>query len=95
MKQCVNQCRTKSNPFRNEIFFYYQTTNSKVIDKDLKWIIDEDEFKNIIKFKLDSSDRALKTYSNADDIVLDDAIIAQRSNKYKKHYIDIIEENGF
>lgn len=80
LPQIAGRCRTKSNPFRNEIRLYYKTSDRLLIKRT----------KEAIARREQTTARMLKSLQVISDAqalqVIEDA---QRSMKYKKYYLDV------
>lgn len=84
LPQIIGRCRTTSNPFRNEIYYFYKTSDTEHLDI-------EEEKKRIQK-KMDMTERMIEDAKNLSDPDLLQMISSyQVSHKYEKGYIDAVE----
>lgn len=86
ISQIVGRCRTKENPFRKDIMFFYKTSENK--ESDINSYIEQ------IKRKIKTTETSLENLKGIhDENIISKLKTAQELDKYKNDYIDIIE-NG-
>lgn len=80
LTQIAGRCRTKTNPFRNDIRLYYKTSDIKLIDETRKAISNREKLTTQMMVNFQGI-----TDLNALQVIID----AQKSVKYSKYYIDV------
>lgn len=80
LTQIAGRCRTKTNPFRNDIRLFYKTSDRKLIDETRKAI----ENRENLTVQMMANFQGI-TDLNALQVIID----AQKSVKYSKYYIDV------
>lgn len=87
LPQIIGRCRTVSNPFRHDIRYYYKTTDSESFDIDVA--------KDEVQAKIDKSNRQITKMNGCDDPdIIEKFIDAQKSQQYRKDYVDVITNNN-
>lgn len=82
LPQIAGRCRTETNPFRNEISYFYKTSE----------ISDIDAFEKKVNERIEATDDFLRKYGNIQDFALLNKLrSAQESERYKTDYIDVTE----
>jgi hypothetical protein len=86
LKQICGRCRTKSNPFRNEVVFYYKTYNG-----------DLDEVEQRIKDRIKHTEKLLANdLKSCDEYMALACRISQKTLHFQKNYVDAVkEETGY
>ncbi len=82
LPQIVGRCRTESNPFRREIYYYYKTSSET--NQDIKKV------QTIVQDRVDRTNKLVEGYkaiTNKD--MLEKLIAAQKVEKYRKDYLDV------
>lgn len=80
LTQIAGRCRTKTNPFRNDIRLYYKTSDKDLIDST----------KIAIQKREEATTQIMANFQGITDLnALQVIIDAQNSVKYSKYYIDV------
>ena len=83
LPQIAGRCRTKTNPFRKEIFYYYKNTN-------LENGLDEKQMIQEINDKRNDTLKQVEQLSDITDLsILDNFVVAQDRLRYTKSYLDV------
>ena len=83
LPQIAGRCRTKTNPFRREIFYYYKNTN-------LENGLDEKQMIQEINDKRNDTLKQVEQLSDITDLsILDNFVVAQDRLRYTKSYLDV------
>ena len=89
LPQIAGRCRTKQNPFRNEIFYYYKQKNS-----DIEGNMNLSEALKYYEAKRADSYQQIKELANVTHPGHRDRILqSQERDHYKKNYVDAIDNN--
>ena len=89
LPQIAGRCRTKQNPFRNEIFYYYKQKNS-----DIEGNMNLIEALKYYEAKREDSYQQIKELANVTHPGHRDRILqSQERDHYKKNYVDAIDNN--
>lgn len=87
LPQIIGRCRTKSNPFRHEIRYFYKTTDSEKFDLDVA--------KQELQLKIDKTNNIVNKMNGClDDDIVEKFIDAQKSQQYSKDYVDVISDGN-
>lgn len=82
LPQIAGRCRTDTNPFRNEITYFYKTSK----DRDVQ------RFEQNVNNRIAETDEFLRKYASIQEqAILQKIRDAQKIQKYKNDYIDVIE----
>ena len=82
LPQIAGRCRTETNPFRNEITLFYKTSRESDIKK----------YEQNVNNRIAETNKFLMRYASTQDQALLQKIRdAQKVQKYKNDYIDVIE----
>lgn len=87
LKQIAGRCRSRSNPFRNEIYYYYKNADMEDGMNERQMI----EYYNMKRKETMSKVRKLEQIT--DQSILDKFKVAQKVDKYTKDYLDV-ENHG-
>jgi hypothetical protein len=83
LPQIAGRCRTKTNPFRKEIFYYYKNTS---LEKGM----DEKQMIQEINDKRNDTLKQVEKLSDITDLsILDNFVVAQDRLRYTKSYLDV------
>ena len=83
LPQIAGRCRTKTNPFRKEIFYYYKNTS---LEKGM----DEKQMIQKINDKRNDTLKQVEQLSDITDLsILDNFVVAQDRLRYTKSYLDV------
>lgn len=86
ISQIIGRCRTKSNPFRKDIMFFYKTSNNSA--EEIHAYIDK------IQEKINRTRTTMANLIGINDMNLISKLkTAQKIDQYRYDYIDIVEEN--
>jgi hypothetical protein len=89
LPQIAGRCRSKNNPFRKEIFYYYKHKNS-----DLEGQMNLNELLQHYADKRADSIQQVKELANVTHPGHRDRILqAQEKDQYRKNYVDAIDNN--
>lgn len=84
--QIIGRCRTMNNPFIDDVFYYYKTTDKHRFDYQKQC--------DIIQNRYEKSEENLIKYGNSNDNdLLETFEDAQKYRKYGKDYIDVDEDS--
>ena len=82
LPQIAGRCRTDTNPFRNEITYFYKTSK----DRDVQ------RFEQNVNNRIAETNEFLRKYASIQEqAILQKIRDAQKIQKYKNDYIDVIE----
>ena len=82
LPQIIGRCRTRENPFRNIVNYYFKTTSTEKFDVE--------ETKKRIDEKMDTTERLVEQYKNIHDIdALRKLSTAQLVEHYRKDYVEM------
>ena len=83
LPQIAGRCRTKTNPFRKEIFYYYKNTS-------IEQGMDEKQMIREINDKRNTTLKQVEQLSDITDLsILDNFVVAQDRLRYTKSYLDV------
>jgi hypothetical protein len=86
LPQIAGRCRTKQNPFRNEIFYFYKQKNS-----DIEGNMNLSEALKYYEAKREDSYQQIKELANVTHPGHRDRILqSQKKDHYSKDYVDAI-----
>ena len=89
LPQIAGRCRSKQNPFRNEIFYYYKEKNS-----DIEGNMDLSEALKYYDEKRADSYQQVQELANVTHPGHRDRILqAQEKDHYSKNYVDAVDNN--
>ena len=87
LRQIAGRCRSRSNPFRNEIYYYYKNA-------DMEDGMNERQMIEYYNQKRKETMSKVQTLENiTDKSILDKFKVAQKVDKYTKDYLDV-EDHG-
>lgn len=87
LPQIIGRCRTKENPFRHDIRYYYKTTNAVGFELE--------EAKQEIQAKIDKTRELIDKMNGWNDPdIIEKFRDAQAKTQYQKDYVDVVSDGN-